>query len=154
MVFLRTKYDSYGTVLVCTTFKAVKQRQIIVHLSCILWFESTDFQVNSNKTTQSTMEKQHIYLTFLSVILQYMLVAYEREPIAEFHKETCDGFYKTVFKFKLQDRTCHSQEAEIIATAEHLVGILRLFGRKSAVEIVICPCQCLRLIHVEFNGIE
>ncbi len=41
-VFLRTKYNPNGTVLVSTTFKTVEQRQIIVHLSCILWFESTD----------------------------------------------------------------------------------------------------------------
>ena len=82
-----------------------------------------------------------------------MLIAYERESIAELHKETCDGFYKTVFKFKLKYGTCHAQETEIIA-AEHLVGILRLFGRKSAVEIVVYSCQCLCLIHFEFNGIE
>ena len=83
-----------------------------------------------------------------------MLVAYEREAIAEFHKETSDGFYKTVFKFKLQDRTGHSQETKIIAAAERFVGILRLFGRKSAVEIVVYSCQCLCLIHIEFDGIE
>ena len=40
-VFFRTKYDSYRTVLVSTTFKTVKQRQIIVHLTCIFWFERT-----------------------------------------------------------------------------------------------------------------
>ena len=83
-----------------------------------------------------------------------MLIAYERKAIAEFHKETSDGFYKTVFKFKLQDRTGHSQETKIIAAAEHFVGILRLFGRKSAVEIVVYSCQCLCLIHIEFDGIE
>ena len=48
-VFLRTKYDSYGTVFVCTTFKAVKQREIIVHLACILRLESAYLQVDSNK---------------------------------------------------------------------------------------------------------
>ena len=100
------------------------------------------------------MEKQHIHLTFLAVIFQHMLVAYEREAVAEFHKETSDGFYKTIFKFKLQDRTGHSQETKIIAAAEHFVGILRLFGRKSAVEIVVYSCQCLCLIHIEFDGIE
>ena len=47
------------------------------------------------------VKKQHINLTFLAVELQHMLIAYERESIAELHKETCDGFYKTVFKFKL-----------------------------------------------------
>ena len=83
-----------------------------------------------------------------------MLIAYERKAIAEFHKETCDGFYKTVFKFKLQNRTCYTQETEIITAAKHLVCILRLFSRKSAVEIVVYFCQCLCLIHFEFNGIE
>ncbi len=83
-----------------------------------------------------------------------MLIAYERKAIAEFHKETCDGFYKTVFKFKFQDRTCYTQETEIVATIEDFVGVLCLFGRKSAVEIIINSCQCLCLIHFEFNGIE
>ena len=83
-----------------------------------------------------------------------MLIAYERKAIAEFHKETCDCFYKTVFKFKLQNRTCYTQETEIITAAKHLVCILRLFGRKSAVEIVVYSCQCLRLVHIEFDGIE
>ena len=100
------------------------------------------------------MEKQHIYLTFLSVILQYMLVANESETITKFHKETSDSFYKAVFKFKLQNGTCYSQETKIVAAVKHFVGILRLFGRKSSVEIVIYSCQCLCLIHFEFNGIE
>lgn len=83
-----------------------------------------------------------------------MLVANECETIAEFHKETGDSFYKAFFKLKLQNGTCYSQEAEIVAAAKHLIGILRLFGRKSAVEIVIYSCQCLGLIHIEFDGIE
>ena len=83
-----------------------------------------------------------------------MLVANESETITKFHKETGDSFYKAVFKFKLQNRTCYSQETKIIAAAKYLIGILRLFGRKSAVEIVVYSCQCLCLIHIEFDGIE
>ena len=83
-----------------------------------------------------------------------MLVANECEAITEFHKETGDSFYKAVFKFKLQNRTRYSQESEIIAAAKYFIGILRLFGRKSAVEIVIYSCQSLCLVHIEFNGIE
>ena len=100
------------------------------------------------------MEKQHIYLTFFTIVFQYMLVANESETITKFHKETSDSFYKAVFKFKLQNGTCYSQETKIVAAVKHLVGILRLFGRKSAVEIVIYSCQCLCLIHIEFDGIE
>ena len=100
------------------------------------------------------MEKQHIYLAFFTIVFQYMLVANESETITKFHKETSNSFYKAVFKFKLQNGTCYSQETKIIAVAKHLVGILCLFGRKSAVEIVIYSCQCLCLIHVEFDGIE
>lgn len=40
-VFFSTENDSDGTILVRTTLKAVEQRKIIVHLSCILRFEST-----------------------------------------------------------------------------------------------------------------
>ena len=83
-----------------------------------------------------------------------MLVANESEAITKFHKKTGDSFYKAVFKFKLQNRTRYSQESEIIAAAKYFIGILRLFGRKSAVEIVINLCQCLCLIHFEFDGIE
>ena len=100
------------------------------------------------------MEKQHIYLTFFTIVFQYMLVAYKRKAVAEFHKKTCDSFYKAVFKLKLQNGTCYSQETKIIAAAKYLIGILRLFGRKSAVEIVVYSCQCLCLIHIEFDGIE
>ena len=48
----------------------------------------------------------------------------------------------------------YTQETEIVATIEDFVGVLCLFGRKSAVEIIINSCQCLGLIHVEFDGIE
>ena len=100
------------------------------------------------------MEKQHIHFTFFTIVFQHMLVANECEAITEFHKETGDNFYKAVFKFKLQNRTRYSQESEIIAAAKYFIGILRLFGRKSAVEIVIYSCQSLCLVHIEFNGIE
>ena len=83
------------------------------------------------------MEKQHIYLAFFTIVFQYMLVANESEAITKFHKETGDSFYKAVFKFKLQNGTCYSQETKIVAAVKHFIGILRLFGRKSAVEIVV-----------------
>ena len=54
------------------------------------------------------MEKQHIYLTFFTIVFQYMLVANESEAITKFHKETGDSFYKAVFKFKLQNGTGYS----------------------------------------------
>ena len=100
------------------------------------------------------MEKQHIYLAFFTIVFQYMLVANESEAITKFHKETGDSFYKAVFKFKLQNGTCYSQETKIVAAVKHFIGILRLFGRKSVVEIVGYSCQCLCLIHIEFDGIE
>ena len=100
------------------------------------------------------MEKQHIYLALFSIVFQHMLVTNESEAITKFHKETSDSFYKAVFKFKLQNGTCYSQETKIVATVLDLVGLLRLFGRLSAVEIVVYSCQCLCLIHFEFDGIE
>ena len=48
----------------------------------------------------------------------------------------------------------YTQETEIVATIEDFVGVLCLFGRKSAIEIIINSCQCLGLIHIEFDGIE
>ena len=48
----------------------------------------------------------------------------------------------------------NSQETKGIAAAKHLFGILRLFGRKSVAKIVVYSCQCLGLIHIEFDGIE
>ena len=48
----------------------------------------------------------------------------------------------------------NSQDTKGIAAAKHLIGILRLFGRKSAAKIVVYSRQCLGLIHIEFDGIE
>lgn len=87
VVFLGTEDDANGGILAFATLQTVKQRQLIVHLSGIFGDELAYFQVDGDKATQPPVEEEHINATLLAIVLQHMLIAYERETLAKFQKK-------------------------------------------------------------------
>ena len=137
MIFLRTENDANRLVFSFLTFNAVEQRKIVVHFTCIFRNELPDFQINGNKAAQSSMEEEHIHATFLTVVLQCMLIAYKSEAFAQFEQKQFYFFHKPLFQLQFMYWLRYPKEAEIIPTSEHLVGIGSLCGRQRGSEIII-----------------
>ena len=154
MVLFCAEYDADGGVFAILTFYAVEQGKVIVHLARVFGFELAYLQVNGHQTAQFPVKEEHIYTAFLSVVLHCVLVANEGETLSQFKQEQLYLFDKPLFQLKFKYRLRHPEKTEIISVAEHLVGIPRLCGRQRGCEIVVSRCRQIRLMHLQFKGVQ